>query len=261
MTEIEYGTWEFALWLLLAVAVGFAVGWMLRKWWLDRNEAGRIEEIRSEAAAKEATLEAELDEHRTKTQALSRDMDLRSADVDRLEAQLAEREETISALEATADAARNNVSRLEAEVEERESTIATLRAAAEKEDPRIASPHGELEAEHAERGAVLAEEADTAADWPDRDTAVAKVAEIAARTRGAGPAVDDDLKKIRGVGPKLEVLLKSMDITSFEQVANFTADDILYVTAALDAFPGRIERDNWMASAAAEHAKKYGDPA
>ena len=46
-----------------------------------------------------------------------------------------------------------------------------------------------------------------------------------------------------------------------EGIANFEADDIAYVTAALDAFKGRIERDDWMGSAAAEHLKKYGEPA
>ncbi len=56
-------------------------------------------------------------------------------------------------------------------------------------------------------------------------------------------------------------LLKSMGITSFRQVANFTAEDVQYVTAALDAFPGRIERDDWMSSAAEEHSKKYTEPA
>ncbi len=95
---------------------------------------------------------------------------------------------------------------------------------------------------------------------PDRDVAIVMVAEIATRTRGTGPAVTDDLKKIHGVGPKLDKLLKGMDITSFRQVANFTPDDIQYVTAALDAFPGRIERDDWMSSAAEEHVKKYGEP-
>ena len=99
------------------------------------------------------------------------------------------------------------------------------------------------------------------AELPDKVAAVAKVAEIATRTRGDGPRVEDDLKLIHGVGPKLEQLLKSMDITSFRQVAHFTRDDIQYVTAALDAFPGRIERDDWMSSAAEEHLKKYGEPA
>ena len=96
-------------------------------------------------------------------------------------------------------------------------------------------------------------------DGPSRDDAVAAMAEVAARTAGTGPRVDDDLKKIHGVGPKLERLLKQMGITSFAQVARFEANDIATVTAALDAFPGRIERDDWMSSAAEEHEKKYGE--
>ena len=92
----------------------------------------------------------------------------------------------------------------------------------------------------------------------DRDSAVAKVAEIAARTAGGGEVAFDDLKKIHGVGPKIETLLKEMGITSFRQVANFTSDDIETVTLALDAFPGRIERDDWVGSASKLHDEKYG---
>ena len=96
-------------------------------------------------------------------------------------------------------------------------------------------------------------------ELPDKETATAMMAEIATRTRGTGRRVEDDLKLIHGVGPKLDGLLKSMDITSYRQVALFTSDDIAYVTAALDAFPGRIERDDWMSSAAEQHELKYGD--
>jgi predicted flap endonuclease-1-like 5' DNA nuclease len=94
---------------------------------------------------------------------------------------------------------------------------------------------------------------------PSKELATAKMSEIATRTRGASETVVDDLELIHGVGPKLDTLLKSMDITSFRQVARFTTDDIAYVTAALDAFPGRIERDDWMSSALEQHFLKYGE--
>lgn len=92
---------------------------------------------------------------------------------------------------------------------------------------------------------------------PDQQTALASMAEVVARTSGGEPATDDDLKRIHGVGPKLETLLKGMGITSYLQVSNFTAADISTVTAALDAFPGRIERDDWVGSAASLYADKY----
>ena len=63
----------------------------------------------------------------------------------------------------------------------------------------------------------------------------------------------DDLKKISGVGPKLEERLNELGITKFEQIANFSDADIERVDNAL-AFKGRIQRDNWQEQAA-EFAK------
>ena len=59
----------------------------------------------------------------------------------------------------------------------------------------------------------------------------------------------DDLKKISGVGPVLEGKLHALGITKFEQVANFSAEDIAKVDDRL-SFKGRIERDEWLKQAA-----------
>ena len=90
-------------------------------------------------------------------------------------------------------------------------------------------------------------------------SAVAMVTKVASRLRGDHARVNDDLKKIYGIGPKLEKLLKSMDITSFRQVAQFTTEDVALVATALNDFPGRIERYGWVANASAEHQKEYGE--
>ena len=63
---------------------------------------------------------------------------------------------------------------------------------------------------------------------------------------GAG----DDLKKISGVGPKLEQTLNELGVWHYEQVANFSADDIAWVDERL-RFKGRIERDDWIGQAKA----------
>lgn len=63
----------------------------------------------------------------------------------------------------------------------------------------------------------------------------------------------DDLKKISGVGPALEKKLHGLGITTYAQIAAFTADDIARVDDAL-SFKGRIERDDWV-SQAKEFAK------
>jgi predicted flap endonuclease-1-like 5' DNA nuclease len=85
--------------------------------------------------------------------------------------------------------------------------------------------------------------------------------EIAVRTAGGLTPPHDDLVRIHGVGPKIAALLTSMGITSFRQVARFTPQDVATVNEALDVFPGRIERDDWISSARELHREVYGsDP-
>lgn len=64
-------------------------------------------------------------------------------------------------------------------------------------------------------------------------------------TRAASP---NDLKRIRGIGVLIEKKLNSMGITTYEHIANWTADDIDRVSQSLD-FKGRIERENWVEQA------------
>jgi len=65
----------------------------------------------------------------------------------------------------------------------------------------------------------------------------------------AGALHTDDLKVINGIGPKMEGILNSFGITSWEQVGSFKKSDISTVTEAIDTFPGRIERDEWVSQA------------
>ena len=58
----------------------------------------------------------------------------------------------------------------------------------------------------------------------------------------------DDLKRIRGVGVLLEKKLNAMGVTTYEQIANWTADDVGTVNNKLE-FKGRIERENWIEQA------------
>lgn len=59
----------------------------------------------------------------------------------------------------------------------------------------------------------------------------------------------DDLKKISGVGPKLEGLLHENGVFHFDQIAAWNAAEIAYMDDQL-SFKGRIERDNWLDQAA-----------
>lgn len=65
----------------------------------------------------------------------------------------------------------------------------------------------------------------------------------------------DDLKKISGVGPKLESLLHENGVFHFDQIAAWTPEEIAYMDDQL-SFKGRIERDGWLEQAAKLAAEK-----
>jgi molybdopterin-containing oxidoreductase family membrane subunit len=59
----------------------------------------------------------------------------------------------------------------------------------------------------------------------------------------------DDLKKISGVGPKLEEKLHKLGIYTFEQVSKMTDSEYDMLDRIIDEFPGRAKRDDWAGQA------------
>jgi predicted flap endonuclease-1-like 5' DNA nuclease len=59
----------------------------------------------------------------------------------------------------------------------------------------------------------------------------------------------DDLKLIKGIGPKLEVLCHQLGYFHFDQIAAWTPSEIAWVDDNLEGFKGRVTRDNWVAQA------------
>jgi large subunit ribosomal protein L22 len=72
----------------------------------------------------------------------------------------------------------------------------------------------------------------------------------------SAPPEVDDLKLINGVGPKLEEKLNSIGVYRFEQIANWTEENIAQFDELLSS-KGRIESDEWVVKAAALHTEKY----
>lgn len=76
-----------------------------------------------------------------------------------------------------------------------------------------------------------------------------------AATDGARPAADDrpnapadDLKLIKGVGPKNETILNGLGVRRFAQIADWSSANAQWVGDNM-RFPGRIEREQWIAQA------------
>ncbi|WP_394257934.1 hypothetical protein [Xanthobacter autotrophicus] len=60
----------------------------------------------------------------------------------------------------------------------------------------------------------------------------------------------DDLKLLKGIGPQNERRLNALGIYHVRQIAAWTPDEAAWVGSYL-AFPGRIERENWIGQARA----------
>jgi predicted flap endonuclease-1-like 5' DNA nuclease len=58
----------------------------------------------------------------------------------------------------------------------------------------------------------------------------------------------DDLKRIKGIGPQNESRLHGLGIWHFDQIAAWSNDNIRWIGSYL-AFPGRIDRERWVAQA------------
>lgn len=70
--------------------------------------------------------------------------------------------------------------------------------------------------------------------------------EMLSEAREGGP---DNLKEIKGIGPKLEQLCHSMGVFHFDQIASWGPDEVAWMDANLQGFRGRVTRDDWVGQA------------
>jgi len=69
------------------------------------------------------------------------------------------------------------------------------------------------------------------------------------RIEKVAPGDRDDLKQINGIGPFIEEKLNEIGIYTFRQISQFDESLIELVTDAIQFFPGRILRDDWVGQA------------
>ena len=94
---------------------------------------------------------------------------------------------------------------------------------------------------------VAASASASASATPDVETAEDAARPEALSSARAGGA--DDLKMIKGVGPKLEIMLNDLGFYHFDQIAAWSAAEVAWVNDNLAGFKGRVSRDNWVEQA------------
>lgn len=118
----------------------------------------------------------------------------------------------------------------------------------ERSAAQLAVMERAAETEAATANAVSTEVAPTAVMAYDATPAPSEAAPVVqpqglqAPREGSG----DDLKRIKGVGPKLEALLQSLGIYHFDQIAGWGPAELAWIDGNLEGFHGRASRDDWV---------------
>ena len=220
---------EIWLLLLLAALLGLFAGWLI---WGRRapEDAGEADRLR-------AALEA--------CNAKGRDHTAR-----------------ITALEGDLSAAKAAASESAAKAERAAAASASAAAVAAQAAPKVVASNGQAASAAAKPAPAKAAKASSAApaSKPDSGKAASAASDAAKETapkaadkpkgltkaRGGKP---DDLKLIKGVGPKLEALCNKLGFYHFDQIASWTEKEIAWVDDNLEGFKGRVTREDWVQQA------------
>jgi len=98
---------------------------------------------------------------------------------------------------------------------------------------------------------VLEEDQGETSPQERSDRAKSKIGEaLGTKIPKASLSEKDDLKKIEGIGPFIEMKLNDVGIYTYEQLSMINEDVTNLITDAIQFFPGRIEKDDWKGQAA-----------
>lgn len=229
----EWGFLLTEIWVLLALAclIGLLAGWIIWGWGTaEAAPAAEADAAREMKALKDA--ENQLAAHKTNLTDLTTKLDRCRSDGAKKDARLKE---------------------VEAELEELRGQAAFMAPL-----PAFTAEDETVRTYDENMGAGASENAPTtddasAQDGIDRDGDGI----VEGRNEGAKPATlseareggPDNLKEIKGVGPKMEKMLHGMGFFHFDQIAAWNDDELAWVDANLEGFKGRATRDQWIEQA------------
>jgi predicted flap endonuclease-1-like 5' DNA nuclease len=207
---------QIVVFLIVAAALGFAVGWLVR--------GGALLTERASVAATGRTRLAQMTAGRDRPRAGLGTAGAGGAPAGRQTAADQARLARIAELENELAAAERVNARHRTEVARLEARLAELEASAPVNSDRAAA---------ASAGAPRA---------------VAAVAAAAPPALARPEGEPDDLQQISGIGPGIERTLHQLGIFHFRQIAAFTPEHVAWVNQRL-RFRGRIEREDWIGQA------------
>jgi predicted flap endonuclease-1-like 5' DNA nuclease len=227
---------EILVMLLVACLLGYAIAWHLRNETIDeQNEKLDFQQAENKSLIRtidEYKNQVELwrEKHRSELIALKQKSSTLNSEKENLQSQKIH-------LESSLTESKSKLQEVESSRQQVENEIGTLRyknrqlefqlKETEESNSKLKSEIEYLVAERKEKKAV--------SDHP-----FVRPVELDEK---------DDLTKIKGVGPFIEKRLNMIGIYTFQQLAELSPEMIDRVGAAIEFFPHRIIRDNWVGQA------------
>jgi predicted flap endonuclease-1-like 5' DNA nuclease len=232
------GILEILVMLLVACLLGYAIAWYLRSETIDdQNEKFEIQQTENSSLAQardtyKSQVEGWREKHHRELIALQQ----KSTDLISTKERL---QKTKVELESSLKESRDEARQVQSRLQQVENEIGPLRyrnrqlefqvKEAEESNSKLKVEIENLIIDQKHKGAV--------SDHPF--------------VRPLEPDDKDDLTKIKGIGPFIEKRLNMIGIYTFQQLADLSPDMIDRVGAAIEFFPHRIIRDNWVGQAIA----------
>lgn len=227
---------EILMMLLIACLIGYAIAWGVRE--------GAVEdqmEIREKLQSENTSLRHSTNDLKTQVELWrnKHQQDLSfsqhkaneiSLERDRLQQQLLELESSVSSKQQNSLTSQAQLEQLETEAGTLRYRIRQLEFQNKEHEESYAKLKNELETLQSER-----KEKPAFTDHPF--------------VRPVEPDEKDDLTAIKGIGPFIEKRLNMLGIYTFKQLSELTPELVDRVGNAIEFFPGRIERENWIGQA------------
>lgn len=224
-SERATAIWEILLMLLVAFIIGFIIAWLLRK-----NKKEVIDNT------------AEIDGLKSKLQKATSDYDKLKLSVDASGTEIGDLKSKLLASQQDYDKLKLSLADSENSAELGDLKAKLQQASVDYDALKV--DMGKVQADLDECRASKVEAAvPVNVSSADLDNAQKLGFEAASADD------KDDLTRISGIGPFIEKKLNGLGIYTFKQISGFTDDTIERVTEAIEFFPGRIQRDNWVSQA------------
>jgi len=224
---------EILVMLLVACLLGYAIAWHYRSETIDDQN----ERLDAQQAENNSLVRA-MDDYKNQVEQW-REKNFKASQ--QKSSELTSENEKLqrhkSELESTLQESRSETREVQSRLQELESEVGTLRyrnRQLEFQTKELEESNAKLKAEIGNL-AKRKEAAKSISDHPF--------------VRPVEPDEKDDLTKIKGVGPFIEKRLNMIGIYTYQQLAELSPEMIDRVGAAIEFFPHRIIRDNWVGQA------------